>query len=187
MAHTDLAIFCRTVRKRSNENGEALLLLFNNHLIGNVMSILRQELDSMVRCIFLLSITDRQYRDRLLHDSVNGKKWRKSDGRGVVTDKEMVDLANNLQGWTRSVYKFGCGFIHLSSFHDYSDRDPLDSLTPEMRLDIAHHLQHYHFVRLDQSTKFQDIEHVLPAVFSKIAANLEWYVERVEASADLES
>jgi hypothetical protein len=43
----------------------------------------------------------------------------------------MVDLAQILQGWTRSVYKFGCAFIHLSSLHDYNERDPLSQLPAE--------------------------------------------------------
>jgi hypothetical protein len=30
----------------------------------------------MVRCIFLLSVSDRQYRERLIHDSVMAKPWR---------------------------------------------------------------------------------------------------------------
>ncbi len=81
MADSELAIFCRQVRKRSQENREALLLLHGNALTGNIMGILRQELDSMVRCIFLLSVIDRQYRERLLHDSVMGKPWRTKDGK----------------------------------------------------------------------------------------------------------
>ena len=40
--------------------------------------------------------------------------WQRENGRGRVTDREMVDLANRLQGWTASVYEFGRGFIHLS-------------------------------------------------------------------------
>ena len=49
----------------------------------------------------------------------------------VITDKEMVELAQELQGWTESVYKFGCAFIHLSGLHDYNSRDPL-SLVSEI-------------------------------------------------------
>ena len=76
MAESELTISCRQVRKRSQENSDALRLLHRSALIGNVMGILRQELDSMVRCIFLLSVTDRQYRERLIHESVTGVAWR---------------------------------------------------------------------------------------------------------------
>jgi hypothetical protein len=30
----------------------------------------------MVRCVLLLSVSDRQYRERLIHDSVMAKPWR---------------------------------------------------------------------------------------------------------------
>ena len=141
----------------------------------------------MVRCIFLLSVTDRQYRERLLHDSVTGIPWRTQDGKRKVTDKDMVDLSNRLHGWTQNVYAFGCGFIHLSAYHDYSERDPFVSLTPEDRRNIAHYLSYYHHVVMDHTTKLQDIKAVLPAIFEKISANLECYVKDLEAGSDLQS
>ncbi|MGA2039324.1 MAG: hypothetical protein ABSH42_08605 [Bryobacteraceae bacterium] len=186
MADSELTIFCRQVKKRTQENREALSILHSNALTGNVMGVLRQELDSMVRCMFLLSVTDRQYRERLLHDSVVGNQWRTKDGKRKITDRDMVDLSSKLHGWAQNVYAFGCGFIHLSAFHDYSDRDPFDSLTPEDRRDIARYLQHYHGVAMDHTTKLRDIEFVLPAVFEKISANLECYVRDLEAGSDLE-
>jgi hypothetical protein len=150
------------------------------------MGVLRQELDSMVRCIFLLSVTDKQYRDKLIHDSVSGNVWRTQDGRRKITDRDMVNLSNSLHGWTQNVYKFGCGFIHLSDYHDYSERDPFDSLTPEDRRDIAGHLQHYHGVTMDHTTKLRDIEFILPGVFRKISENLECCVRDLEAGANLQ-
>ena len=77
------------------------------------------------------------------------------DGKRKVTDRDMVDLSCGIHGWTKNVYAFGCGFIHLSAFHDYSDRDPLDSLTPEDRRDIAHNLNYYHGVAMDHTTKLK--------------------------------
>jgi hypothetical protein len=87
-------------------------------------AILRQELDSMVRVIYLLTQTV-EHRTLLINTSVQGKKWPK------VTDKEMVDIAQKLQSWTQSAYKFSCAFIHLSGLHDYKHRDPLLLLSPE--------------------------------------------------------
>jgi hypothetical protein len=40
------------------------------------------------------TVSDRQYREQLLHDSVVGKPWRTKDGRRRVTDKEMVNLCS---------------------------------------------------------------------------------------------
>ena len=149
------------------------------------MSVLRQELDSMVRCVFLLSVTDMQYRERLIHDAVTGKAWRTVDGKHKVTDRDMVDLSGKLHGWTQNVYAFGCGFIHLSAFHDYKDRDPFESLTSDERRSIAHYLHYYHGFVMDQNTKLRDIENVLPGVFQKISDNLECYVKDLEAGSSL--
>jgi hypothetical protein len=173
------------VRKRSRENREALVLLHGSALTGNVMAVLRQELDSMVRCVFLLSVSDRLYRKRLVEDSVSGRPWRTVDGRRKITDRDMVDLTSRLHGWTLNVYAFGCGFIHLSAFHDYPDRDPFDSLTPEDRKAIGHYLSHYHGVTADATTKLRGIEWVLPGVFDKIANNLECYIKDLESDVDL--
>jgi hypothetical protein len=80
-----------------------------------MVAVLRQELDSMIRVIYLLSQSDIAFRDELIQASVEGKQWVAKGTKHRVTDKEMVELANELHGWTESVYRFGCAFIHLSS------------------------------------------------------------------------
>lgn len=68
---SNLTIFCRQVRSRSSEHASAILLLFQARHLGQVVSILRQELDSMIRTIYLLSIQDRVERTRLIDASVS--------------------------------------------------------------------------------------------------------------------
>jgi hypothetical protein len=182
---SDLEVFCRQIRKRSNEHARAIELLSCNHLIGPMIATLRQELDSLIRCIFLLAIKDRSYRSRLVADAVNGRKWRRIDGKGKVTDREMVELSNQLHGWTQSVYSFGCAFIHLSQFHDYEDRNPISTLDSAELAAINHHLNHYHGVTMNSETRLYDLARVLPAVFQKIASNLECYVERLETDSEI--
>ena len=149
------------------------------------MAVLRQELDSMVRCIFLLSISDRRYRGQLVEDAVHGRQWRTEDRKRKITDRDMVDLSAQLHGWTQNVYAFGCGFIHLSAFHDYTDRDPFDFLTSADRKIIGHYLRNYHGFTVYAATKFKDITPILPVVFDKIAGNLECYLKDLEADSDL--
>jgi hypothetical protein len=91
--------------------------------------------------IYLLSLEDANERSRLVRAAVNGRRWTKRNGRGLVTDRSMVELAQRLNGWTRSVYEFGCAFIHLSSYHDYMSRDPLDALDPAERQQILRHMR----------------------------------------------
>ena len=72
------------------------------------VGILRQELDSMIRVIFLLSQRDHRLRSRLLEQAVSGETWMVPTPNGKlkkVTDREMVDLAQDLQGWTQLVYR----------------------------------------------------------------------------------
>jgi hypothetical protein len=174
-----LAIFLRQVRSRSLEHQQAMHLLAEARLAGQMVSVLRQELDSMVRVIYLLA-QGFERRELLIEASVRGEKWSQATSRAKVTDKEMVDLAQTLQGWTQSVYKFGCAFIHLSGLHDYNDRDPLLQLPVEERRDILSHCRKYHGGPDPSAESFNDLVQFLPRVLAKIAGNLECYLQALE-------
>ena len=154
-------------------------LLAHAGLAGQMIAVLRQELDSMVRVIYLLTQKSER-RTALIEASVNGEKWSQDASRAKVTDKEMVDLAQTLQGWTQSVYKFGCAFIHLSSLHDYNDRDPLAQLSAQERDDILKHCRHYHGGPSNSDAGFSSLVPYLPRVLEKIAGNLECYLAALE-------
>jgi len=128
----------------------------------------------------LLAQSDRGYRDELIEASVSGKAWTARGAQRRITDREMVELANKLHGWTRSVYQFGCGFIHLSSLHDYRNRDPLTQIPKIEREAILAHLRCYHGGPSNPSPTFDDIVPLLPNVFEKIADNLEYYLLQIE-------
>ncbi|NTW34125.1 MAG: hypothetical protein HGB12_16155 [Bacteroidetes bacterium] len=170
--------FCKIVRQRSKENKQAIGLLSRTGLTGQVMSVLRQELDSMVRVIFLLSQTIDE-REHLINLTLTGEKW-KLRSKANVTDKQMVELADTLNGWTESVYKFGCAFIHLSLFHDYVFNDPFQNLGQDEIDSLKNHLNNYHGFPLTNDLTMQSISHYLPMVFDKIESNLECYVEHLE-------
>ncbi len=181
-----LQTFCRQVRERSRENRQALALSQGAELYSNVFGILRQELDSMIRVIFLLSLSDSTRRNSLIDDAVNGRIWKKN-AKGRITDREMIELADRLHSWSRSVYRFGCAFIHLSSLHDYRERDPFDRLSQEERTDLLQHLRYYHGGPDSDVPTFQDIVCYLPSVFEKVAGNLEYYLHQLELGEQLES
>jgi hypothetical protein len=154
-------------------------VLAKERLAGQMVAVLRQELDSMVRVIYLLT-QNAERRAALIEASVRGEKWSQPNSRASVTDKEMVDLAQNLQGWTLSVYKFGCAFIHLSCLHDYNDRDPLEQLPVQERTDILDHCRSYHGGPHGNDAKFPELVPYLPSVLEKIAANLGCYLKQLE-------
>ncbi|WP_275356619.1 hypothetical protein [Methylophilus sp. YYY-1] len=154
-------------------------LLAGARLAGQMVSVLRQELDSMVRVIYLLT-QSLERRELLIGASVRGEKWAQATSSAKVTDKEMVELAQNLQGWTQSVYKFGCAFIHLSGLHDYNDRDPLSQLSNEERSDILKHCHDYHGGPDLTTERFDDLVPYFPRILEKISGNLECYLEALE-------
>jgi len=107
--------FFRILRERSTEHGAAISLLLQDELYGQAISILRQELDSMIRVIFLLSHKDLDVRNHHIDQTLNNIKWTFPNSRTIVTDRNMVDLTDALYGWARSVYKLGCAFSILST------------------------------------------------------------------------
>jgi hypothetical protein len=144
------------------------------------VGILRQELDSMVRVIYLLSQRDHKLRAQLLEQAVSGEAWTVPTPNGKlkkVTDRDMVDLAKGLQGWTQLVYRFGCSFIHLSNLHDYQARDPFKSLPLGERVEIAQYLRQFHGGQASADSTFNEIVAFVPKVLDKITSNLECYVE----------
>lgn len=154
------------------------------HSVG--IGILRQELDSMVRVMYLLSLDDRARRHQLIKFSVDGKQWRHPNGTRI-TDREMVDLANTLTGWAGSVYKFGCSFIHLSKFHDRLARDPFRALPRSEQRHVIAHIEHYHGAIGKASPTAEDIVRYVPQIFEKIRGNLMLYLQQLQRGESLES
>lgn len=139
----------------------------------------------MIRTIYLLSIHDRVERQRLIDASVNGEPWTANGKKARITDKDMADIAGQFQGWTASVYKFGCAFIHLSNFHDYSDRDPFRSLPDSERQEILQYMRSYHGGPIENDPSFTDIARYFPAVFDKVSSNLACYLKSLENNEDI--
>ncbi|MBI4634281.1 MAG: hypothetical protein HY742_10370 [Deltaproteobacteria bacterium] len=137
----------------------------------------------MIRVIYLLQITDLAERQRLIQSTLRGEKWKvmtpKGKGRDV-TDREMVDLAQRLQGWTQSVYRFGCAFVHLSDFHNHLTQNPFQRLSEAERQDILTHMRNYHGGPSHDNPEMEEISRYLPQVFDKIAGNLKCYLEDLE-------
>jgi hypothetical protein len=167
------------------ENRKAISLLQRGDLPSQIVAILRQELDSMIRVIYLLSVSDKNHRAKLIQASAEGKYWTQAGTRKRITDRDMLELANKLQGWAESVYRFGCGFIHLSSFHDYRERDPMETISSEEKESVLRYMRYYHGGPLAPNPTFKDLIPYLPMVFEKISANLECYLKDLEHGKSL--
>jgi hypothetical protein len=180
----DTTTFCALIRNRSEENRRAVRCFRIPHdVLGPAFSILRQELDSMIRVIYLLSIKDLTERQRLVQSTLRGEKWKVLTARGRhrdITDREMVDLAQQLHGCTQSVYKFGCAFVHLSDFHNHLVENPFGKLPDAERQHILSHMRHYHGGPYGDNPDMKELAAYLPQVFEKIADNLRCYLEELE-------
>ncbi len=171
--------FCQILRERSKEHLSSGNLLFLNRNYGQIVSILRQELDSLVRTVFLLS-KDLIIREHFIDQTLHNTKWTYPNSRTIVTDRQMVDLANTLHGWTNSVYKLGCAFIHLSPLVDYRNGNPFQQLPQNEVDDIKQHLHNYHSFNLADDLNMDTISPYLLRVLDKVSSNLECYVVHLE-------
>ena len=178
---TGTRAFCTMIRVRSEENHRAMHCFSNLHgVLSPAFSILRQELDSMIRVIYLLQLADLAERSRLIKSTLRGEKWKVKTPKGKfrdVTDREMVNLSQQLQGWTQSVYRFGCAFVHLSDFHNHHAQNPFQRLTEAEKEDVLSHMRNYHGGPLHDNPSMEELSEYLPRVFDKIADNLKCYVE----------
>lgn len=188
--NNELKLYCRLIRNRSIENQKAMSLFPDLYqVLSPAFSILRQELDSLVRVIYLLSIESPEERQRLIISTLSGHKWQRQTLKGKwknITDKEMVDLAQKLNGWTLSVYKFGCAFIHLSDFHNHHVDDPFMKLKESEKNDILTHMRYYHGGPISDHPDMKELSRYLVSVLNKISGNLECYLEDLKNNKHLD-
>ena len=174
--------FIELIQDRSKENAESLKDDFNKRRIGKCLETLRTELDSFIRVMYLGRISDMIERERLIQQTLSGEKWTvltPNNKRKQVTDKDMVDKANELQGYVHYVYKFGCSFIHLSIFHNYATTNPFDKLNDTEKTDIKNYLNQYHHFPADKELTVENIASYIPSIFEKISSNLTFYLGKI--------
>ena len=143
----------------------------------------------MVRAIFLLKIKDVTERRKLISATLRGEKWKIPTTKGKhrnVTDREMVDIAQQLQGWTQSVYRFGCAFVHLSDFHNHFTQNPFEKLGNDEKRHVLTHMRTYHGGPSHDNPSMRELAGYLPRVFEKIADNIECYLKQLEQDQQLE-
>ncbi|MCB0628908.1 MAG: hypothetical protein R2824_24345 [Saprospiraceae bacterium] len=172
--------FLILLENRSNENKESISLLMQNGLLGNAISVLRQEIDSFIRVVYLAQMTDFSYREELMNRTLNGEKWTEEGKRRRITDREMVDITSNLKGYVQYAYKFGCSFIHLSDSHNYQEKDPFDSLPIQEQRDIAFYLNYYHGFPMETKLSIESVKPLILSIFDKITNNMWCYTNHLK-------
>tara|TARA_R110002072_G_scaffold287067_1_gene452300 strand:+ start:3692 stop:4261 length:570 start_codon:yes stop_codon:yes gene_type:complete len=174
--------FIQLIQNRSKENSESLKDDFVKGRIGKCMETLRTELDSFIRVMYLGRISDIDERERLIQLTLSGEKWTeltRNNRWKKVTDRDMVDKASELKGYIHYVYKFGCGFIHLSDFHNYATTNPFHNLNETEISDIKEYLNQYHSYPVNQELSVENLRSYIPSVFDKIYSNLTCYFDQI--------
>lgn len=171
--------FIRILTQRSTENTASIKLLHEQELFGTCITLLRQELDSLIRVCYLHTLTDTSEIDRLIHDTLDGVEWKKNSKR--ITDRKMVNIASQYNHWAPEVYDFGNCFTHLTNYHDYKLNDPLLSLDPIAKKTIKHYLNYYHGFPMIGDVTFQNIIPYIPQVAVKVSNNLQSYISQLES------
>lgn len=130
--------FCRMIEERSREHHEAMRVALAKGWLAITSSVLRMELDSMIRIIWLLRHPDT--REQILASCVAGQGF--SEGRKRISDSEMAKCATRENDWVQAVYRFGNTFVHLTNAHDYAVHDPFRAY--EHRDEGIEFLNRYH-------------------------------------------
>lgn len=175
------ADFVRLVEERSKENQAAFTLLMSNGLLGPALALVRQELDSMIRVIWLIDSCDDVERARLVADAMHGVHWQKTSAKGKlvrIADAEMSDAALRRHGWIKQVYRYGCHLIHLSDWHNYRHHDPTKNMSHQERNEIKEDLEHFHAEEIDELT-FSHVRMHAPYAMNKIGDNLACYLHEL--------
>ena len=175
-------IFCRMVEARSREHHQAMRLALNNGWLAIAGSVLRMELDSMIRVVYLQSAGDR--RRQILASCVAGEGFR--DGNRRISDREMVGVAAACNGWVAAVYDFGNNFVHLTNAHNYAAADPFQVY--DGRTDVVRYLNRYHHGKvggrpLDDNSTLRDVASYAPHVLDKVTTNVDIYVNDLRAQS----
>ena len=167
--------FCRMIKARSREHHEAMRVALDKGWLAIAGTVLRMELDSMMRVIWLLRHPDA--REQILASCVAGQGF-KEDGKRI-SDHAMAADAANVNGWVQAMYRFGNTFVHLTNAHDYAVIDPFQAY--EHQGEVIEFLNHYHRGKVpggpvDDSSTLRDLAAYAPYVLEKITSNLEIYV-----------
>jgi hypothetical protein len=94
--------FCRMIKARSREHHEAMRVALDKGWLTIAGSMLRMELDSMIRVIWLLRHPDT--RKQTLASYVAGEGF--NEGRKRISDSAMAEDAADVNDWVQAVYRF---------------------------------------------------------------------------------
>jgi hypothetical protein len=173
--------FKNMINSRLEENMKSFNLLFSMKHYGNCISIMCQELDQIIRLLFLLK-SNPNARKQYITSSINNQKWHITDidnHKDYVTDKLLLDFTKTLSGWDKGIYEFGFSFNSISHNYNYGSKNPINSLSASDRKVLYTYIQEYHVKSFPKDFSLDDIIPILPLIMELITINLKKYLASI--------
>lgn len=172
------ANFINLVKERSTGNSSLLLSLQEQELYAKAISLLRNDIEILLRIGYLLTIGDRTERSALMEAMLKGEEWK--EGRKNITNADMAAIVAHYNKWISEVYDFGTLFTHITDHQDYKTADPIAGLTSIQKTTLRYYLSTYHQLAYDKELSFRNVINYLPNVATKVLSNLKRYLSDLE-------
>ena len=178
---SEIVEYKKIISHRLDENWKSFKVLFGIQHYGNCISIMCQELDQIISLLFLLN-RNKYEKEHLLKLSINSQKWyfkNNENKKEYITEKVLVDFADSLTGWEKSIYEFGLSFQSISTNFNYLLRDPVKSMGENERKQISNYIREYHKKDFNDDFTLDDLIPVLEEIFQRISNNLISYLDKI--------
>jgi hypothetical protein len=178
---TPIEEYKKIVSQRLEENRKSFDLLFGIKHYGNCISIMRQELDQVVKLLFLLNST-KDDQKKFIESSINNHKWfivNSDNKKDYITEDVFTKYSETLDGWDKSIYEFGLAFGSLANTYNYGTKDPIKSMGENDKEKIYEYISEYHNKNFPKDYDLSKLILELPTILNKISINLQKYMDRL--------
>jgi hypothetical protein len=178
---TPIDEYKKIILQRLDENRKSFDLLYGIKHYGNCISIMCQELDQVMKLLFLLN-SPKSEQIQYIKASINNQKWfitNKEFKKEYLTEDVFTRYSETLDGWDRSIYEFGLSFGNMATTFNYGTRDPIKSIGENDKEKIRNYIVEYHNKNFPKDYDLGILIIELPTIFNRISVNLQSYINRL--------
>jgi hypothetical protein len=171
----------KIVAQRLEENRKSFDLLFGIKHFGNCLSIMCQELDQVIKILFLLNSSKNEQK-QYIESSINNHKWfilNVDNKKEYLTEDIFTTFSETLNDWDKGIYEFGLAFGNLAITYNYGTKDPIKSMNDNDKEKIYKYIFEYHNAEFPKDYDLSQLILELPTIFNKISLNLQKYLDRL--------
>jgi hypothetical protein len=178
---TPIDEYKKLILQRLDENRKSFDLLYGIKHYGNCISIMCQELEQVVKLLFLLN-SSKNDQIQFIKASINNQKWfftNKEFKKEYIAEDVFTKYSETLEGWDRSIYEFGLSFGHMANTFNYGTRDPIKSIGENDKEKIHNYIIEYHNKDFPKNYDLESLIKELPTILNRISVNLQSYMNRL--------